>query len=86
NHCRDLWLESKTDLAISEILETIDICKKFNHNYLLADLYCLLGNVSEGFSEEEKIKEYFSYSKFLYDIFDNEKMSLLTKNYIKNNF
>ncbi len=59
NHCRYLWLEHKIDDAISEIVETIEICKTFNHNYLLADLYCLLGNVSEGFSEKEEVKEYF---------------------------
>ncbi|HFI0051563.1 TPA: transcriptional regulator, partial [Streptococcus suis] len=67
-------------------IETIGICKTFNHTYLLADLYCLLGNVCESFSEKEEVKEYFSYSKFLYDIFDNEKMSLVIENYIKSNF
>ncbi|HFI0655132.1 TPA: transcriptional regulator, partial [Streptococcus suis] len=71
---------------VSEIIETIGICKTFNHTYLLADLYCLLGNVCESFSEKEEVKEYFSYSKFLYDIFDNEKMSLVIENYIKSNF
>ncbi|HFI0135342.1 TPA: helix-turn-helix domain-containing protein [Streptococcus suis] len=86
NHCRYLWLENRTDDAVSEIIETIGICKTFNHTYLLADLYCLLGNVCESFSEKEEVKEYFSYSKFLYDIFDNEKMSLVIENYIKSNF
>lgn len=86
NHCRYLWLENRTDDAISEIIETIDICKTFNHNYLLADLYCLLGNVSEVFSEKEEVKEYFLYAKSMYDIFDNKKMSLVIENYIKNNF
>ncbi|HFU4463763.1 TPA: helix-turn-helix domain-containing protein [Streptococcus suis] len=86
NHCRYLWLENRIDDAVSEIIETISICKTFNHTYLLADLYCLLGNVCESFSAKEEVKEYFSYSKFLYDIFDNEKMSLVIENYMKSNF
>ncbi|MDO4666722.1 MAG: helix-turn-helix domain-containing protein [Streptococcus sp.] len=86
NHGHHLWLENKISLAISEILETIDICKKYNHYYLLPDLYCLMGNVSEGFSEKGEIKKYFSYSQFLYHILGNEKMSLSLENYIKSNF
>ena len=70
---------------VSEILETIDICKKYNHNYLLPDLYCLLGNISEGFSEKSEIKKFFSISQFLYTLAGNEKMSLTLENYIKNN-
>lgn len=85
NYCRYLWMENKIDNAISEILETIDICKKYNHNYLLPDLYCLLGNISEGFSEKSEIKKYFSISQFLYTLAGNEKMSLTLENYIKNN-
>ncbi|WP_169729056.1 hypothetical protein [Atopobacter phocae] len=86
NHCHHLWLENKLDETILEILETIDICKKHNHYYLLPDLYCLLGNVSESFSEKEEVKKYFLHSLYLYHLVGNEKMSLSLKNYIKTNF
>ncbi|HEL2219564.1 TPA: helix-turn-helix transcriptional regulator [Streptococcus suis] len=86
NYCRYLWLENKIDIAITEILETIDICNTNNHCYLLADLYCLLGNVSEGFLEKVEVRRYFSYAQFLYNLYGNERMSLTLENYIKKNF
>ena len=86
NYCRCLWLENKIDLAITEIIETIDICNSNNHCYLLPDLYCLMGNVTENFLEKEEVRKYFSYAQFLYNLLGNERMSLTLENYIKNNF
>ncbi|AJG25678.1 helix-turn-helix domain-containing protein [Streptococcus iniae] len=83
NYCRHLWIEEKIEDAISEILETIDICKNHNHYYLLPDLYCLMGNVSEGFAEKEEVKKYFYLSQFLYTLVGNDKMSLTLESYIK---
>ena len=85
NYCRYLWIDNQIKEAISEILKTIDICKKFNHFYLLPDLFCLLGNVSEGFAKKDEVKKYFKLSETLYSLSGNEKMALTIENYIKNN-
>lgn len=85
NYCRYLWIDNQIKEAISEILKTIDICKKFNHFYLLPDLLCLLGNVSEGFAKKDEVKKYFKLSETLYSLSGNEKMALTIENYIKNN-
>ena len=66
NFCRYLWLNQQTERAISETFETIGICLKNNSFYCLANLYCLLGNVSEGFANKDAVKQYFVTAQHAY--------------------
>ena len=54
--------------------------------YHLADLYCLLGNISESFSNKKLTKEYFETAKFLYDLDNNQQMVLNIERYIMDNY
>ncbi len=76
NFCRYLWLNQQTERAISETFETIGICLKNNSFYCLANLYCLLGNVSEGFAHKDAVKQYFVTAQHAYLLEGNDKMSL----------
>lgn len=76
NYCRYLWLHKQISEAIEEITDTIAICRKYDSSYRLADLYCLLGNISEGFSEKERIKGFYQLSYQLYKHEENQKMML----------
>ena len=86
NFCRYLWLNQKIETAISETLETIDICLKNNSIYCLANLYCLLGNVSEGFVRADKVKEYFMIALNIYQLERNDKMALEIEHFINDTF
>lgn len=86
NHCHHLWKDHQTDEAIKEIIDAIKICKTYNSTYLLPDLYCLLGNVSEFFSEKNKLKEYYTMALTLYKLNGNDKLALMLESYIKEKF
>lgn len=83
NYCRYLWLNEQTSAGIEEITDTIAICRKYDSSYRLADLYCLLGNISEGFSEKERIKGFYQLSYQLYKHEENQKMMLEIEKEIK---
>lgn len=83
NFCRYLWVKKAINQAIEETLEAMEICKKHQTYYLLADLYCLMGNISEEFSNLETVKPYFKMAQYLYRLSGDEKMSLSLENYIK---
>lgn len=76
NYCRYLWLNERTSEAIEEITETIAICKRYNSSYRLADLYCLLGNISVGFAERDRILGFYQVSYQLYKHEENQRMML----------
>ena len=76
NYCRYLWLNERTSEAIAEITETIAICKRYNSSYRLADLYCLLGNISESFAERDRILGFYQVSYQLYKHEENQRMML----------
>lgn len=87
NYCRQLWLlGNRTEQAIIETLETIEVCNDYQSRFLLAELYCLLGNISEGFHEKEQVKAYYQRSQFLFKLANNEKMSLELSRYLYENF
>ncbi len=78
NYCRYLWLNEQTSEAIEEITETIAICKRYNSSYRLADLYCLLGNISVGFAEKDRILGFYQVSYQLYK--HEEPLNTLNRN------
>lgn len=86
NFCRHLWLKKDIESAIKETTEAIEQCKNYRTTYYLADLYCLLGNISESFSNKKLTKEYFEMAKFLYDIDGNQQMVLNIERYIMDNY
>lgn len=76
NYCRYLWLHEQISEAIEEITDTIAICRKYDSSYRLADLYCLLGNTSEGFAEKDRIQGFYQLSYQLYKHEENQRMML----------
>lgn len=86
NYCRFLWLSEENDKAIQEILDTIELCKKHKVLYLLGDVYCLLGNVSESFKEKEEVKTYYQKALFYLKEENNDKMAIHIEQYLKENF
>ena len=82
NVCRYLWLQKNIEEAITKITATIKQCKAYRTNYLLADLYLLMGNVSENFSSKSSVKEYFETAHFLYKLEENMSMALKVEHYI----
>lgn len=86
NFCRYLHLNHQTEVVISEVLETIDMCLENNTFYNLGNLYCLLGNVSEGFADTDKVKEYFVTARNIYQLEKNEKLSLELEHFINETF
>lgn len=76
NYCRYLWLHEQISEAIEEITDTIAICRKYDSSYRLAALYCLLGNISEGFAEKDRIQGFYQLSYQLYKHEENQKMML----------
>ena len=84
NFC--LWLHHQTEKAISETLETIDIYLKNNSFYCLANLYSLLGNVSEDFAHKDVIKQYFVKAQHVYQLERNNKMALELERFINETF
>lgn len=86
NFCRYLWLNQQTETAISETIETIDICLTNSSFYCLANLYCLLGNVSEDFAHKDVVKQYFVTAKHIYLLERNDKMALDLERFINEAF
>lgn len=82
NISRYLWLQNNVEDAINKISETIRICKRYRSNYLLADLYLLLGNASASFGNIDEVRDYYTKAKFLYNLDGNQEMSLKVEHYI----
>lgn len=84
---RYLWLQSKTEEAIKKLTLTIKLCKDFNSTYLLADLYLLLGNICEDFSDQSEARKYFDNALYIYKYLDdNKEMALRVEHYISKTF
>ena len=73
NISRYLWLQNNVEDAINKISETIRICKRYRSNYLLADLYLLLGNASASFGNIDEVRDYYTKAKFLYNLDGNQR-------------
>lgn len=82
NISRFLWLQNNVEDALNKISETIRICKRYRSNYLLADLYLLLGNASASFGNIDEVRDYYTKAKFLYNIDGNQEMSLKVEHYL----
>lgn len=82
NISRYLWLQNNVEDAINKISETIRICKRYRSNYLLADLYLLLGNASASFGNIDEARDYYTKAKFLYNLDGNQEMSLKVEHYL----
>ena len=82
NISRYLWLQNNVEDAINKISETIRICKRYRSNYLLADLYLLLGNASASFGNIDEVRDYYTKAKFLYNLDGNQEMSLKVEHYL----
>ena len=82
NISRYLWLQNNVEDAINKISETIRICKRYRSNYLLADLYLLLGNASASFGNIDGVRDYYTKAKFLYNLDGNQEMSLKVEHYL----
>lgn len=85
NISRYLWLQKNVEDALNKISETIRICKRYRSNYLLADLYLLLGNASASFGNIDEVRDYYAKAKFLYNLDGNQEMSLKVEHYIAEN-
>ncbi|MDO4814812.1 MAG: helix-turn-helix transcriptional regulator [Gemella sp.] len=86
NYCYLLWKSNDTQNAIDKITELIEMCKSYKTTYLLADTYCLLGNVMEKFSSKAEVKKNFEIAYLLYEINNNKKMMLTIQNYLNDNY
>ena len=82
NISRYLWLQNNVEDAINKISETIRICKRYRSNYLLADLYLLLGNASASSGNIDEVRDYYTKAKFLYNLDGNQEMSLKVEHYL----
>lgn len=85
NISRYFWLQNNVEDALNKISETIRICKRYRSNYLLADLYLLLGNASASFGNIDEVRDYYTKAKFLYNLDGNQEMSLKVEHYIAEN-
>ncbi|BBA92358.1 helix-turn-helix domain-containing protein [Streptococcus ruminantium] len=87
NLSRYYWLQKNIELAIKQVSATIKLCQEYRTTYLLADLFLLLGNLSQNFSEKTTAKGYFEIAHFLYkQIEDNKEMALTVEHYIADKF
>lgn len=87
NLSRYFWLQQNMELAIKQVTTTIKLCQEYRTTYLLADLFLLLGNLSQNFSEKIIVKGYFETAYFLYkQIENNEEMALTVRHYIADKF
>ena len=86
NFCRYLWQSDRIEEAIDETLDAISEYHTVMSNDVLADLYCMLGNISEGFSNKEIVKQYFIYSQVLYKMSNYDKTAMLLEKYIQDNY
>lgn len=82
NISRYLWLQNNVEGALNKISETIRLCKRYRSNYLLADLYLLLGNASASFGNIDEVRDYYTKAKFLYNLDGNQEMSLKVEHYL----
>ena len=82
NISRYFWLQNNVEDALNKISETIRICKRYRSNYLLADLYLLLGNASASFGNIDEVRDYYTKAKFLYNLDGNQEMSLKVEHYL----
>lgn len=82
NISRYLWLQNNVEDALNKISETIRICKRYRSNYLLADLYLLLGNASASFGNIDEVRDYYTKAKFLYNLDGNQEMCLKVEHYL----
>ena len=82
NISRYLWLQNNVEDALNKISETIRICKRYRSNYLLADLYLLLGNASASFGNIDEVRDCYTKAKFLYNLDGNQEMSLKVEHYL----
>lgn len=87
NLSRYFWLQKNIELAIKQITATIKLCQEYRTTYLLADLFLLLGNLSNSFSDKMVVKGYFETAYFLYkNLEENQEMALTVEHYIADNF
>lgn len=87
NLSRYFWLQNNTEEAIKQVTATIRLCQEHHTTYLLADLFVLLGNISETFSDKLEVKSYFESAHFIYKHLENNKeMALTVEHYIAENF
>ncbi|WNB83379.1 helix-turn-helix domain-containing protein [Streptococcus parasanguinis] len=82
NICRYLWLQKDIEQAITRITTTIKKCKDYRTTYLLADLYLLMGNISEIISSKDIAVENYELARFLYKLDENIPMMLKVEHYI----
>ncbi|MBF6625190.1 helix-turn-helix transcriptional regulator [Aerococcaceae bacterium zg-BR9] len=82
NFCRFLWLDQQREQAMQEIIDTIELCLNNNSLYCLADLYCLLGNVSEDFAQRDTVKQYYVKALHIYQVQNNDKLALKLEHFI----
>ncbi|MEZ7564271.1 helix-turn-helix transcriptional regulator [Streptococcus salivarius] len=82
NISRYLWLQNNVEDALNKISETIRLCKRYRSNYLLADLYLLLGNASASFGNIDEVRDYYTKAKFLYNLDGNQEMRLKVEHYL----
>lgn len=82
NISRYLWLQNNVEDALNKVSETIRLCKRYRSNYLLADLYLLLGNASASFGNIDEVRDYYTKAKFLYNLDGNQEMSLKVEHYL----
>ncbi|HEM3718266.1 TPA: helix-turn-helix transcriptional regulator [Streptococcus suis] len=87
NLSRYFWLQDDIESAIKQVTATIKLCQDYRTTYLLADLFLLLGNLSENFSDKIMVRSYFEMAYFLYkNIDENKEMALTVEHYIAENF
>lgn len=82
NYARFLVKNKEAPMAIREILEVIDISKKYHSSYLLPDLFCLLADIGESFLTETEIEDYYNKALILFKVYDNDLMYLSLKEYL----
>ena len=81
NYCYHLWKQEEMDKSRALLLEMIEFCNKYHSSFRLADLYCLLGNVTEDL-DLSVAKDYYMKAKVLYLIENNEVMALKVEQYL----
>ena len=81
NYCYHLWKQEEMDKSRALLLEIIEFCNKYHSSFRLADLYCLLGNVTENL-DISVAKDYYMKAKVLYLIENNEVMALKVEQYL----
>ncbi|MGT2716345.1 helix-turn-helix domain-containing protein [Streptococcus respiraculi] len=87
NLSRYLWLQKDIESAIKQTTATIKFCQDHQSTYLLADLFVLLGNMGQDFSDKTVVKSYFETAQFIYrNLDENKEMALKVEHYLADNF